>query len=188
MNNAWGQLLYSLAVAGPTLTAAANASALAAASPAAGQWKPIIPGGLLTKNGDKIRVTASGIVSCVITTPGTFRLDLRAGSTVIFDTGAIALNVVAKVNVPWFAQFDLTVRVPGAIGQTWGQGWFSSEAGIGAPLPAVGGNAHFNVPVSAVGLGTAWDMSVGNVLDLTFTQTVATGSFTLEQCDIEYKN
>jgi hypothetical protein len=186
-NNSWNQTLVNLGAAGPTLTAAAAASMLVAASPAAGQQKFTIPAGLL-KLADKLRVRASGIISCVVTTPGTARIDLRMGSVVVFDTGALNLNVVAKTNVPWWLDVDLSVRFIGAgtIAQLWGQGIFASEAVIGSPLPSAGGNGVLNVPVSGLALSTGFDSTVSNVFDSFFTQTVATGSFTCEQFELIY--
>ena len=50
-----------------------------------------------------------------------------------------------------------------------------------------GGNASFNVPVGTFATGTGFDSTVSNVLDCFFTQTVATGSMTLQQYDVTYK-
>src|ERR1041384_1506220 len=64
--------------------------------------------------GKAIKVIAMGRISCVVTTPGTFRLDLRLGGTVVFDTGALNLNTVAKTNVPWWFEAYLTCRSTGS--------------------------------------------------------------------------
>lgn len=181
-SNSWNQTLITAQIAGAALTAAAAASCLPAAA------KFTFPANLL-KIGDKLRVRSSGIISNVITTPGTARFDVRMGSTVVFDTGALNLNVVAKTNVPWFLDIDLTVRSIGAgtSCQLWGQGTFASEAVIGSPLPAVGGNGVLNVPVSSLALSTGFDSTISNVIDSFFTQTVATGSMTLEQFELIYQ-
>lgn len=181
-SNSWNQTLITAQVAGSALTAAAAASALPAAA------KFTFPANLL-KIGDVLQVKARGIISNVITTPGTARFDVRLGSVVAFDTGALNLNIIAKTNVPWQLDLDLVVRSIGAStsAQFWGQGTFVSEAVIASPLPTVGGNGILNVPVSSVALGTGFDSTISNVIDLFFTQTVATGSLTLQQYELVYK-
>ena len=181
-SNAWCQTLISAQTAGTALTAAAAASAI----PAAARFS--FPPNQL-KIGDKLQIKASGIISCAVTTPGTARFDIRFGSAVVFDSGAINLNIVAKTSVPWWLDLELTVRSIGATttATILGQGQWASEAGVGAPLPSAGGNAVFNVPVSGVAVGTGFDSTASNFIDLFFTQTVATGSMTLQQYDLVYK-
>ncbi|MGH9640850.1 MAG: hypothetical protein ACRD3Q_00345 [Terriglobales bacterium] len=180
-SNSWNQTLISAQIAGSALTAAAAASAL---PPAA---KFTFPANQL-KIGDILHVRATGIISCVVTTPGTARFDLRFGSTVIFDSGAMNLNVIAKTNVPWWLEVLLTCRSIGAgtSATFWGQGQWQSEAVIGSPLPSAGGNGSLNIPVSGVAISTGFDSTVSNVIDSFFTQTVATGSMTLEQFELMY--
>lgn len=181
-NNSWCQTLISAQVAGTALTAAAAASAL----PTAARFS--FPPNQL-KIGDKLNIKASGIISNVVTTPGTARFDVRFGSAVVFDSGAINLNIVAKTSVPWWLDIELTVRSIGASTSATiiGQGLWVSEAGIAAPLPSVGGNASFNIPVTGVAVGTGFDSTTSNFIDLFFTQTAATGSMTLQQYDLVYK-
>lgn len=181
-SNSWLQTLISAQVAGAALTAAAAASCL----PAAARFS--FPPNAL-KIGDKFQIKASGIISNVITTPGTARFDVRFGSAVVFDSGALNLNIIAKTNVPWWLDIELTVRAIGAStsASIIGQGLFASEAVIASPLPTVGGNGVLNIPVSGVAAGTGFDSTASNFIDLFFTQTVATGSLTLQQYDLVYK-
>lgn len=167
---------------GPTLTAAAAASCI-----------PVADRLLLPNNywvpGKAWKVFLAGRVSCAVTTPGTFRLDMRTGPTgtiVAFDSGALNLNIVAKVTVPWTFELDLTCRTVGnAAGTTlFGQGRWESEAVVGSPLPAIGGNGKLLAPVGAPVVGTGFDNTAANAVDFFFTQTVATGSFTLHQYQI----
>jgi hypothetical protein len=180
-NNTWWQTLISAQGDGSALTAAAAASMLPAAA------KFTFPANLL-KIGDQFRLTASGRISCVVTTPGTARFDFRMGSAVVWDSGAINLNIVAKTNVGWWLDVLLTVRAIGASTSATilGQGLWVSEAGIAAAANAAGGNASFNVPVSAPAVGTGFDSTTSNVMDSFFTQTVATGSLTLHQYNLSY--
>lgn len=167
---------------GPTLTAAAAASCIPVAS------RLILPNNYWTI-GKQLRVKMSGRISCAVTTPGTARFDLRtgpSGTIVAFDTGALNLNIVAKTTVPWQLDIDLTCRAvgTGTATQLFGIGRFTSEAVVGAPLPSAGGNGVLMVPVGAPGVGTGFDNTAANAVDMFFTQTVATGSMTVHQYEI----
>ena len=188
-NYSYNSTLFSLRAAGPTLTAAAAASMLVAASPLAGQVRPTIPAGTLAY-GTMLQFRAYGIISCVVTTPGTARFDFRLGSTVVYDTGALNLNIIAKTNVPWHLQVLMAVRSEGATTAAtfWSQVLFVSEAVIAAALPAAGSNGILNAPVSGVAASTGFDSTIANVFDSFFTQTVATGSMTCELAELSLLN
>ena len=88
------QVIASSYTDGPALTAAAAASCVPTYFPTtlpAGYWQI----------GRIWRLTMSGRISNVITTPGTARWDVRLGGIVAFDTLAMPLNIVAKTNVSW---------------------------------------------------------------------------------------
>ena len=165
---------------GPTLTAAAAASCIPVAN------RLILPNNYWTI-GKQWRIMMAGRISNAVTTPGTGRFDLRtgpSGTIVAFDTGALGLNVVAKTNVPWWLEIDLTCRSVGNGTQTtlFGMGRFTSEAVVGSMLPTVSGNGVLMAPVGAPAVGTGFDNTAANAVDLFFTQTVATGSLTVHQC------
>jgi hypothetical protein len=173
-------------VDGPTLTAAAAASCIPVHS------RIVLPNNFFYI-GKMLKVTLHGRISNVITTPGTARFDIRlgpSGTIVVFDTGALNLNVVAKTNVPFLAEFLLTCRAIGNASLTtlMGCGFFQSEAVVGSPLPTVGGNGCLLVPVGAPAVGTGFDNTAANVLDVFFTQTVATGSMTVHGYKVDVLN
>jgi hypothetical protein len=167
---------------GPTLTAAAAASCIPVAS------RLILPNNYWTI-GKQWKIKMAGRISCAATTPGTARFDLRlgpSGTIIAFDTGALNLNINAKTTVPWRLEIDLTCRSVGNATQStlFGIGHFASEAVIGAPLPSVGGVGDLLVPVGAPVVGTGFDNTAANAVDMFFTQTVATGSLTVHQYEI----
>ena len=188
-NNSWWQTLFVQQAAGPSLTAAAAASMLIAASPVAGQNRYTIPAGTF-KVGDRLRFWASGIISSVITTPGTARFDIRFGSTVIFDSFAMPLNIVAETNVNWELNINMTIRTIGVTtaATLWGSGMWLSPASINTAAPATGpGPGGQLLPYGAAQvISTGFDSTVANVFDSFFTQTVATGSMTCEQAELTY--
>lgn len=140
--------------------------------------------------GKMLRVFAMGRISSAVTTPGTARFDFRLGGTVVFDTGALNLNVVQKTNVPWWLDIILTCRAVGnaAVTTFMGIARFISEDVVGAPANTAGGNGVLLAPVGAPAVGTGVDGTGTLSGDLFFTQTLGTGSMTLHQYSIEAQN
>jgi hypothetical protein len=168
---------------GPTLTAAAAASCIPVAN------RLILPNNYWVI-GKKWKAKLQGRVTCVATTPGTFRIDLRtgpSGTIVAFDTGAINLNTVGKTTVPWELEVELVCRSVGNLTTTnlFGIGKFTSEAIVGAPANSAGPNGSLMVPVGAPAVGGGFDNTAANAVDWFFTQTVATGSFTMHNYEIQ---
>lgn len=142
--------------------------------------------------GKKLRIAARGRISTLVTSPGTLALDVRFGAVIVAAGGAMALNVVAKVNVPWELEMHLTCR---AIGQStsanlmW-QAKFWSEAVVGAPLPTVGGSGMLLLPASAPAVGTGFDSTAAQAVDFFGTWSVnnAANSVQLHQYCLESLN
>lgn len=182
----WQETLIASAVDGPTLTAAAAASCIP--TPA----RIILPNNYF-EIGKILLIQMQGRISCAVTTPGTARFDVRlgpSGTVVVFDTGALNLNVVAKVSVPWTLKIILPCRAIG-IGTTsnfFGWAEFQSEAVVGSPLPTVGGNGSLIAPVGVPAVGAGFDSTAANALDVFFTQTVATGSLTVHNYRVDSLN
>ena len=123
---------------GTALTAAAAASLLQGTT--ATRAKYTFPANFFEVN-KKIRVLATGRISCAVTTPGTARFDVRLGGTVVFDSLAMNLNIVAKTNVPWIFEAVLYCQAAGDSTTATlfpGNCEFTSEAVIASPLPTVG--------------------------------------------------
>jgi hypothetical protein len=176
------QVIASSYTDGPTLTGAATASAIPTYVPTsipAGYWQI----------GRIWRVTATGRISNVVTTPGTARYDIRLGAVTVFDTLAMPLNIVVRNNVSWTLQVMLTCRSvgTGTSATLFGQGFWLSDAAINTAVAATGpGPGGHHVPYNtAPVVGTGFDSTIANAFDFRFTQTVATGSMTVHQFMIE---
>ena len=180
----WQETLITSQADGSTLTAAAAAS--------------MIPTGALAtlptnfmEIGKSILVKASGRISCAVTTPGTARFDIRFGATVVWDSTAIPLNVVAKTTVGWYLEVLLTCRSIGSAATIWGQGMWFSEAALLVPVPSTGPGPGGNVlpynTTPAVG-GNTFNSAATQQVDVFFTQTVATGSLTCHQYCLQTLN
>lgn len=183
-NYQWTEILVTAAVDGPTLTAAAAASCIPT------QSKTTLAPNFFREIGKMIRIVAQGRISCVVTTPGTARFDVRFGSTVVFDTGALNLNTVAKTTVPWWLEIELACRAVGnsTSANLMGFARFQSEAVVGAAANSAGGNGSLLAPVGAPAVGGGFDSTASQAVDMFFTQTVATGSLTLHQYRLEALN
>ena len=171
---------------GPTLTAAARASCIPTAN------RIVLPNNFYYI-GRALHLQMSGRVSCAVTTPGTARLDIclgSAGTTIVFDTLALNLNIVAKTTVPWLFDCLLVCRAVGTGTTTtfFPRAFFASEAVVGAQLPTVGGNGFLTVPVGTPAVGAGMDNTAASALDVFFTQTVGTGSFTCHTYRVDVVN
>jgi len=187
MSMGYWETLTTLKADGAALTAAARASMTQGAAATGARFT--LPANKL-KVGDALHVFASGRISCVVTTPGTARFDLSFGGVANFDSLAIPLNIVAKTNVPWILDIHGTVREIGATGNIFWQGMWFSEAALNVALPSTGpGPGGNTLPYNtAPVIGPNIDLTVSQLLDLQFTQTVATGSITLHQYELSLKS
>lgn len=181
--------IVSSATDGPTLTAAARASCIPTAN------RIVLPNNFFYI-GRRIKITMSGRISSVITTPGTARYDVclgAAGTTIIFDSLAILLDsVAAHTNVAWFLDVELTCRAVGASASTTffpTKALWTSEDILGVPATAPKGVLSAVLPwnlAPAVALGM--DNTAASALDVFFTQTVATGSMTVHSYTVDVTN
>jgi hypothetical protein len=173
----WQETLVTAQSAGTANTAGTAASALPTHA------KITLPNNYFSI-GKMVRVWASGSISCAVTTPGTARYDIQFGGVKVFDSLAMNLNIVAKTNVHWFLDVILTCRAigSGTACNFWPQGTWVSEAVIGCALPTVGTSGIFTLPYNtAPAVGTGCDSTTALTVDLFFTQTVGTGSHTLQE-------
>lgn len=178
----WINPLVTAAVDGPTLTNVAAASCL----PPVARYT--LPNGFFDRAGKQLRITASGRISCAAGAPGTARYDVRFGATVVFDSQPMNLNAAGKINVGWLLELLLTCRTIGSgnAATLMGQGKWTSEAGVGAPLATAGSNAVFLLPYNVVpAVGAGFDGTAAQMVDLFYTQSIATGSMTLHQYLLE---
>jgi hypothetical protein len=180
------QTIVMGATDGPTLTAAARASCIPTAN------RVTLPNNFFYI-GRGIKFLLNGRISCAVTTPGTARYDIcmgAAGTTIVFDTLALNLNIVAKTTVPWFLEALLVCRAVGNGTATtfFPRGQFTSEAVVGSALPAAGGNGSLLAPVGTPAVGAGMDNTAASILDVFFTQTVATGSMTVHNYQVDVLN
>jgi len=140
-----------------------------------GQAKFTLPANFLDYVGKTLRIRASGRISTLVTSPGTMTFKVKFGSIAVATGPAFALNAVAKTNVTWWLEWALTARTIGAATTAtfMHTGQWTSEAIIGSPVPGTGGSGTLLIPASAPAVGTGFDSTSANVVDLTATWSVA---------------
>ena len=171
----WNQALITQQVDGTALTNSTTATAIEAA-----QAKLTIAANSLTI-GSTFRVIAAGRISTVTAAPGTLLLELRIGaSTVIFSGGAMALNVTAQTNATWSLEAFLTVRADGSVTTVIGVGTWTSRAVIGSGAAGTTGVGVLTLPDTAPVVGTAFDNTASQTLDLYATWSTANAANSIQ--------
>jgi hypothetical protein len=134
--------------------------------------KIVLPSGYINRIGKRFIIRASGRVSNIVTTPGTITFRFKLGPTAniaVATSQAIQLNAVAKTNVGWFLDLGLTVRAigSGTTANIMAQGTWQSESVVGSAVPASGGAGSAMWQAATPAVGTGFDSSVANQIDLT---------------------
>lgn len=175
----WYESLITQQVDGVAVTAAAATTLL---TPAA---KYTLPANFFSV-GKRLKISASGRISSLITTPGTARFDIRFGATVVFDGLAILLDTVAAHStVGWWLNIELTCRAIGTSANMWGIGSWLCEDILGVPAAAPKGCITALLPWNTTpAIGANFDSTATQQVDLFFTQTAATGTCTLHQYEL----
>jgi hypothetical protein len=140
--------------------------------------------------GKTLRVKASGRISTVVTSPGTLTLDVRFGSTVVANGGAMNLNTTAQTNATWLLEMLLTCRAIGATANLMWTGEWKSRAIIGSAAVAAGGVTVTPLPDTAPAVGSNFDSTATQAVDLfaTWGTANASNSITLHQYTLESLN
>jgi hypothetical protein len=178
----WGETLISSQVDGTALNTSTTATAIE--PPAARFTLPanfFVPGKVL-------RVNAWGRISNLAS--ASLTLDMRFNtSSVVFNGGAMTLNSTAKTNVSWRLIMMLTCRSigNGTVATIMGQGDFTSEAVSGS---ASGVANDVMMPTSAPAVGTGFDSTVAQTVDLfaTWGASSSSNSIQVHQFTLESMN
>lgn len=174
MNQTWDQVLVAAQGDGSAL---GNSTTATSILPTAAKFT--LPANFFDHPGQVLRLNAWGRVSNIVTTPGTLTLDVRFGSTVVFNGGAMALNTTAKTNVSWRLIAMLTCRSVGSgtAATLFGMGDWCSESAVGS---ASGVANDMMIPASAPAVGTGFDSTASQVVDLFATWSIANAGNTIQ--------
>jgi hypothetical protein len=125
-----------------------------------------------------LRVRAAGRVSNIVTTPGTLTLRFKMGPTATIaaaSSPAFPLNTTAKTNVTWILDWAFVVRSAGGgtAATLMHTGQWQSESYVGSPAASAGGPGTGMIPASAPAVGTGFDSTISNLVDLTAQWSVS---------------
>lgn len=142
--------------------------------------------------GSSLRVKAAGRISTLVTAPGTLTLDLRFGSVIVFNGGAMAINIVAQTNQTWTLEAMLLIRAIGGptSANLFGTAEWKSRAVLGAAAVAAGGVGSLLLPETAPAVGTGFDSTATQAIDMFGTWSIANAanSIQVHQFSVEAMN
>lgn len=170
-SNSWNQSLITQQVDGSALTNSTTPTSILAAAA-----KFVLPANLL-QIGTKLRVKAHGRISTAASSPGTLTLDVRFGSTVVFNGGASGTVATSATNLTWDLEVDLTCRSIGASTS-------ATMLGVGRLISAAlsASTPIMLLPTSSPGAGTGFDSTASQTVDLFATWSVQSASNSI-RCD-----
>jgi hypothetical protein len=134
--------------------------------------------------GKKLVIKAYGRISTAVTTPGNLSWSVKFGSVVVFAPAAVAGNALVQTNTSWDLEIALTCRAigSGTSANMMGQGRWTSRASLNQPIPGTTiGVLTVLLPDTAPVVGTGFDSTATQQVDLQFANSVATGSCQLHQ-------
>lgn len=126
------------------------------------------PAGFFTV-GRLVRITATGSISNIVTTPGNIVFQAMLGAVIAFTTGNLPLSTTAHTTLPFFLSVLLTCRSVGSgtSATLLGQGTLISQC---VARTAVADEAYtsaaLTVPQTAPAVGTGFDSTAAQQLDL----------------------
>lgn len=174
----WRETLITAQSDGTALASSTSATSIL---PAAAKYT--LPANWFTAPGRKLTVLAAGRISTT-TGPPTITFDVRFGATTVFTSGAVT-TVASLTNKTWRLWIELTCRSIGAStsATVFGTGSLTSSAVVGA----TGGAATTAMlPDSSPAVGTGFDSTASQVVDLyaTWSASSASNTVTLHQFDL----
>lgn len=163
----WQETLVSATAAGANYTASTTPTSLLP-TPAV----YTLPANFFSV-GKVLRITATGQLGNIVTTPGTLTLDVRFNTTpiVVFNGGAIQLSSTAHTTLPFWLQIMLTCRAigSGTSANLIGQGSIISQAvsfTVNADLSTSNTIGGTLIPNTVPTVGTGFSSVVANTVDL----------------------
>lgn len=187
-SQSWGQMIATIPVAGTlynTYTTAKSMLTTATATEAASGFIALPPG--FFQRGSRLEFDIEAGLSSIVTTPGTFTVQVMIGAVIAFTSGAMLMTTTGNVLLPLSGKIKLTCDTVGngtlakLRGQStwWGQGIQQS----GAAAANVASGATVQGPNTAPALGTGFDSTIAQTLDLFvgFSISQATNGFQLQQ-------
>jgi hypothetical protein len=189
--NSWWQQVVDVIADGTALTNSVAQTSLLTGSPGASPAVWTLPANTL-QVGTELLIRASGRISTVVTTPGTLTFTVKIGSVNALVSQAMALNVTAQTNQTWELEIHATARQIGSSTNTqlMFTGKWTSRAVVGSSAAGSGGVGVLLIPETAPAVGTGFDSTASQAIDLQATWSVASASnsIQLHQYSLSIKN
>lgn len=165
--------------------AIANSSTQTSLLPTQARWT--LPSNYFSEIGKTIRIKAAGRISTLVTSPGNIQFFVCLGTVAtpinVFSSGSTALNAVAQNNASWDLEVFLTCRAVGSgtSANLIGVGKWISRASLNAPAAAsTTGVGSVLLPDTAPAIGTGFDSTITNIVDLQSQFSVANSSNSIQ--------
>lgn len=159
----WEETLTSAQVAGANLTASNSATSILP-TPAVFT----LPANYFVI-GKVLRLTVTGQLGNIVTTPGTLTLDVRFNAVIAFNGGAMQLSSTAHTTLPFWAEFLLTCRAIGSVttANMMGQGRATSQAlSLTAVADSTTTPATLLMPNTTPAVGTGFDSTIAQAVNV----------------------
>ncbi len=181
----------SLAIAQASQAGASNSTAPTSILPAPAKYT--FAPNYFSQIGRMLRLTITGQISNVVTTPGTLTLTVNLGPTsniIVFNGGAMQMSTTAHTTFPFTWEVWLTLRAVGSgtsaniMGQSRATGQMMSATAVADSTTSHG---VLLAPNSTPAVGTGFDSTVQNILDVigTFSVNTSGTNITLTQMVLE---
>ena len=169
----YSALLANSPADGTAVAATVTATSLLTGSAAAG--KTTLPANWLgSAAGFQLKVYASGRISTPAATMGNPTFDIRFGSVIVATSPAF-VSLASQTNITWRLEWDLTVR---AVGNGTSANVLHTGEFKSALVSAT--NLMNLIPATAPVVGTGFDSTVSNTVDLFVTWSNATVGNTVQ--------
>lgn len=172
--------LWTMQADGPSLTASTTATSLIGTTNA----KCNLPSNAWPALGVEIVVRGMGHMSNIVTTPGTFTLDVRFGSIVVLNGAAMQLSATAHTTLPFNFEITGVLRTMGSGtgGTLFPGGWAISDCLNPNP-------ASLPSEVSPPVAGTGFDSGIVQTVDLFGTFSLNNANlFVLHKLSVDLLN
>lgn len=177
-SQSWAQELVNITAAGTlynTYTTAKSVLTSATATAASAGLIALAPA--FFQLGGRLEIDIDAAISNRVTGPDTFTVQIMVGAVIAFTTGAINLTTTAHTTIPAHGRILLSVRSVGSgtLATLEGQSYWNGQmiAQIASAADNAAGTGYAMAPNTAPAVGTGFDSTIANTLDIFVAQSVS---------------
>lgn len=177
-SQSWAQELVNVSAAGTlynTYTTAKSVLTSATATAMSTGFITLPPN--FFQLGGRLEIDVAAGISNRVTGPDTFTVQVMVGAVIAFTTGAINLTTTAHTTIPALGRILLTCRSVGngTLATLMGQSYWDGQmiAQIASAADNAAGTGYAMAPNTAPAVGTGFDSTIAQTLDLFVAQSVS---------------